>query len=126
MPGKIDPRVRDFVLAHLDSVSHLEALLLLSQSREAWTVQALAARLYIPEYKANTIARDLRRRGFVRWDPAIAAYSFDPNWDTDGLMTLLTEAHRRQLVQVTTLIHSKGSASVREFARAFQLKKDEK
>lgn len=123
-PGEIDPEVTRFVLEHLDSVSHLEALLLMWQSGSTWTVGQLAARLYVSEAKARSILDDLRRRNFIAAD-SDNAFSFDRQWDPQSrMMMLLGDAHRKQLIQITTLIHSKGSASVREFARAFQLKKE--
>ena len=39
-------------------------------------------------------------------------------------MRTLSETYRRQLVRVATLIHSNASAAVRDFADAFNLKKD--
>jgi hypothetical protein len=40
------------------------------------------------------------------------------------MLPRVAELYRRQLVQVTKLIHSKGPSSLREFARAFQIKKE--
>jgi hypothetical protein len=33
-------------------------------------------------------------------------------------------AYRREIVRISTMLHSKTSPSVREFARAFRFKKD--
>lgn len=92
----------------------------------AWDPETLAARIYVPPAVGRAILEDFARRGFVR--PAAEppnAYTYDPSWDAErGVVPRVAELYRRQLVQVTKLIHSKGSTSVREFARAFQIKKE--
>ena len=39
-------------------------------------------------------------------------------------MAAVDTTYRRELIRVSRLIHSKPSAAVREFARAFRLKKE--
>lgn len=122
-----DQEVLRFILDSLETVPHLEALLLMWQNRTtAWDPETLAARIYVPPAVGRAILEDFARRGFVR--PAAEppnAYTYDPSWDAErGVVPRVAELYRRQLVQVTKLIHSKGSTSVREFARAFQIKKE--
>jgi len=45
--------------------------------------------------------------------------------DDRKMLAEVAEAYRRNLVAITTFIHSKASTSVKEFARAFDLKKDQ-
>jgi hypothetical protein len=115
-----------FIFENIDTVPHLEALLLVWQnSATAWSTETLAARLYVSSAQASTILDDLSRRGFVTQEPEGIAFRYAPEWDAQrGLMPRISETYRRNLVGITRMIHSKGSASVREFARAFQLKKD--
>jgi len=119
--------VIQFILEHLDTVPHLEALLLIWQNPSmAWTVQVLASRIYVSHTVAQVILEDFQRKGIVRSESvAEHTYAFNAEWDAQGgLLPRLADLYRRQLVQVTKMIHSKSSSSVRDFARAFQLKKD--
>lgn len=124
--GDTEDEVLRFIFENIDTVPHLEALLLLWQnSATPWSTETLAARLYVSPVQANTILEDLSRRGFVTQEQDGAAFRYAPDWDAQrGLMPLISETYRRNLVGITRMIHSKGSASVREFARAFQIKKD--
>jgi DNA-binding MarR family transcriptional regulator len=55
-----------FILEKIDSVPHLEALLLLWNSRPGkWPVGEIAKRLYIPEDRASRILQDLARQSLV-------------------------------------------------------------
>lgn len=120
--------VLQFIAREIDTVPHLEALLLLFEnSAEHWTVERTAARLYVPRDRARDILADLERRRLVRLLPGApeAAYSYDPGRDETGQMVNKVAAtYRRHLSAVAAFIHSKASRSVREFARAFELKKD--
>jgi predicted transcriptional regulator len=124
--GETEDEVLRFIFENIDTVPHLEALLLVWQnSATAWSTETLGARLYVSSAQANTILEDLSRRGFVTQEQGGAAFRYAPDWDAQGgLMPRISETYRRNLVGITRMIHSKGSASVREFARAFQIKKD--
>lgn len=51
-------------------------------------------------------------------------YQYKSDLERDELVALVDATYRRELIRVSTLIHSKPSAAIREFARAFRLKKD--
>lgn len=125
--GEIPQEVRHFILNYIDTVPHLESLLLLWESRpKAWTEAELAHRVYVPVERARAILQDLMRLKLVATLPDDPnSYRYDSGWDVSGeMMSQVALAYRRQLVQVATLIHSKASFAVREFARAFQIKKE--
>lgn len=107
---------------------HLEALLLLyEQAAEHWTVERAAARLYVPPERAQQILADLEQRRLARRLPKATPpeYAYDAAWDTSGqLMAKVAMTYRRNLAAVAAFIHSRASPAVREFARAFELKKD--
>jgi len=68
MAGNADSpnEVDQFVLAHIDSVPHLESLLLLWNHRNvSWSAEDVAARLYVDPAKANKILQDLQREDLV-------------------------------------------------------------
>jgi hypothetical protein len=125
IPPESDPY--EFVLKNIDSVPQLEALMLLWNSRPVgWTADELASRLYIPADKMDDLLRDLIQRKLIikaDWKPA--KYSYDARSEQlNALMVQVESLYRRDLVRVSTMIHSKASASLREFARAFRFKKE--
>ena len=119
----------EFIYDKIDSVPHLEALVLLWNSRPVgWTLEELASRLYAPIDKVEELLRDLVRMQLVAESTTTPAkYSYLPkSEEQNGLLVSLDEAYRKDLVRISTMIHSKTSSSVREFARAFRLKQEKK
>jgi hypothetical protein len=116
-----------FLAEQIDSVPHLEALLLLWRNgARAWTAEEVAARVYVHLDTARQLLGDLTRHGLITaiaGDPP--SYRYDPTWDqTSQLMPRLAAEYDRKLIRVASFLHSKASPGVREFARAFKLKKD--
>lgn len=115
-----------FIVDQIDTVPHLEALLLLWENpSNSWRVEDLTSRIYVSSDAAARILRDLEQRKLVKPSAATVGYVFDFSWDPHGeFMRRVAATYRRHLVQVTTMIHAKASPSVREFARAFEIKKE--
>jgi hypothetical protein len=125
--GDIPEDVLRFLADKIDSVPHLEALLLLAENpAQAWTIEQIAGRIYTSKDAAAAILKNLQQSGLIVPDAsAPPRYQYDPSWDAQAqLMPKIIETYRRRLVQVASFIHSKASSSVREFARAFDFKKD--
>ena len=123
--GAIPNEVEQFLLAAIDTVPHLEALLLIFQNpTTVWSVEELAARIYVSNEQAATVLDDLTRRQLItRVQQSPPKYQFIArSSEHTGLLHKVAQAYRTQLVQVARFIHSKPSASVRDFARAFRLK----
>jgi Mn-dependent DtxR family transcriptional regulator len=118
----IPEHVLRFLVDRIESVPHLEALLLLWQNQDrGWTRDEIATRVYVSGDAAEQLLQDLARHGLVKTDP----YRYATDWEEGRrLMPDVASTYSRQLVRVAQLIHSKASLGVREFARAFQLKKD--
>jgi hypothetical protein len=124
---EIPARVLQFLAGHIDSVPQLEALLLLWEDpQRLWSEEELAGRIYVGRPVAAAILQSLQRQQLVTAEPAAAVrYRYDPQWDPSGeVMREVAATYRRQLVPLATFIHSRASTAVREFARAFDLKKD--
>ena len=125
----LHPDVVRFLDERIDTVPHLEALLLLWESSDTpWRDADVAARLYVPVDEARRIVADLAQRQLVRIVAGEngTAVSYDSSWDPGGVrMKLVATAYRRQLVQVASLIHARAPTAVRDFARAFRFKKKE-
>jgi hypothetical protein len=117
----------EFILKNIDSVPHLEALMLLWNKRPAGcSCEELASRLYISTEKVTDLLRDLARLRLISASntaPPVYAY-FPQSEEQNEIMRLVDAAYRQDLVRISTMIHSKASSPIREFARAFRLKKE--
>jgi hypothetical protein len=124
---QIPANVLQFIAERIDTVPQLEALLLLWENpQRAWTEEELAARIYVARPVAAQILQALERQNLVTEESTQSTqYRYNPQWDPSGaVMPEVAAAYRRHLVQLATFIHSRASTAVREFARAFDLKKD--
>ena len=121
------PAVYEYILEKIESVPHLEAVILLWNSRPVgWTAEELSSRLYVPAEKTEDIIKDLLRQQFVQQSAGSPPrFSYLPrNDEQNEWMYRVDTAYRREIVRISTMLHSKASPSVREFARAFRFKKD--
>ena len=123
---EFDPELERFVLEQIDSVPHLEALLLTWRSRpKLWSIEEMGSSLYVPAEMAANILRDLSFKGLI--EPAENSprtYRYVPTEAEDQLLTRLDVAYRRELIQLTRMIHGKAPSAMREFARAFKFTKE--
>jgi DNA-binding MarR family transcriptional regulator len=121
------PNVEQFLVDEIDSVPHLEALLLLWRNApRQCSARQLADQLYVPHARASSIAEDLYRRGLIAREARHdGAYFYDTRSEERNLlMEAVDEMHRRELIRVSGIIHSKASPGIRAFADAFRLRKD--
>lgn len=118
--------ILQFIARRIDSVPHLESLLLLWENpAKLWTVEDVAGRIYVSRDRTKSILQELARHGLIM-EVAQPGHEFkyDPSWDEAQLMSKVSAVYRRHLVYVASLIHTKSSSeSVKEFARAFQFTK---
>ena len=116
-----------FIMERIDSVPHLEALLLLWHSRPTqWTPDEMARRLFVRPEFARDILQDLVRQNLaVTMHAATGHDQFEfKNGDNDALIDSLDLSYRQDLVRISNMIHTKASAAIREFARAFRITKE--
>lgn len=118
--------VDSFILNDIDSVPHLEALLIVRAHRpQSFSIAEVASQLYIHEEAAASILRDLERRGFLRTVSGDAnRYEYAASGELEALVMQVEITYRRELVRVANMIHSKASSAVRDFARAFRFTKE--
>jgi predicted ArsR family transcriptional regulator len=118
--------VDEFILRWIDSVPHLEALLLLwtNQPRQ-WSVDDMAKALYVRTDMAQGILEDLAQRELVSAvpdQPGRYLYAVQSE-EHNKLMQAVDRTYRHELVRISTMIHSKASA-LHDFARAFRFTKE--
>lgn len=123
IPGKTE--VDEFVLREIEGVPHLEALLLLRNSKPRnWSVEAMARSLYVPVHAARIILEDLAQRDLISGSSPEGYHYEAGAHATELLLDAVDATYRREIVRLSTLIHSKASPGVRDFARAFRFTKD--
>ena len=119
--------VQRFVLLAIPSVPYLEALLLMrSSAGRCWNAVQVAQRLYLAEAVAQALLAELLAAGAIGADPAQAGhYRFQPqSAQQAALIERLAAIYARNLVGVSTLIHSKTSKKAQQFADAFIIRRD--
>ena len=114
-----------FIREHIDMVPQLEALILACETApRGWSAAELAGRVYVSTEAADWILQDLESRRLLQRLPD-GRYAFAADNPAAPLVASVATAYRKHLVRVTQAIHSKASsAGIREFARAFNIKKD--
>ena len=122
-----EEEVYRFILNQIDSVPQMEALLLLWENRpKQWSENEIAARLYVGVDVVRNIMQELLRRRLIAAStdsPKLFWYETKPG-DGDGVIEAVAATYRHNLVRVSTLIHTKASSAVRDFAQAFKFKKE--
>lgn len=123
--AKYSSEVRRFILAHIPSVPHLEALLLMrAEASIPWSGAALAARLYISHKVAEGLLEDLAAAGLVQAD-GDCGYTYRPaREELVGVVAELAAAYSRHVVEIAKLIHSISDRKAHRFADAFRWRKD--
>ncbi len=121
MPDLPD-ELSQFIVDSIDTVGHLEALLLLQRNPgHEWSSEAVAARLYVNIEDATQILSVLAHRQLVARTGA--GYRYQPLPRHDGLVRDLQKVYSTHLIQITKIIHAKPRSRVHEFAEAFKLKR---
>ena len=115
--------LKDFIVAHIDSIAQLEALLLLRENPgESWDAAAAARRLYIGESEGHDALARLCAEGLLTQSEAGFRYA-DVAAEKAQMVDRLAKAYATHLIPVTNIIHQKPNR-IREFADAFKFRKD--
>jgi hypothetical protein len=123
----IPPAVLQFILKRIDTVTELETLLIMSsEEARAWSAEDIANRIYAAAPSASAVLLALERQRLVKANDDGSQFHFSPASEEERQIVAQTAiAYRTHLIPIATLIHKKASGPVQEFARAFQLKKDD-
>jgi hypothetical protein len=123
--GGIPDRVARFVDEHIHSVEQLEVLLLLRHEPEReWTVPDVALEVPTSPKSAADRLDDLARRGFLVRDGETYRYDGSDR-GRDATVGELEDVYARRRVSVIGLIFSKPSETIRTFADAFRIRRED-
>jgi hypothetical protein len=102
-----------FILDKIESVTELEALLILRQdAAREWDASTLAVRLYISEAHTTELLRGLCHKGFTVTTER-QQYRYCPGSpELDQLVERLARTYLKHVVPVTDLIHSRTKRKV--------------
>jgi hypothetical protein len=119
----IPPDVREFIIRHIDSVSQLEALLILRRHPEDnWETARIANRVYTSARELVDVLERFTAEGFLTRENNFYRYDVkDPA--VDRTIAELARCYASHLIPVTNMIHSKPRG-MRSFSDAFKLRKD--
>jgi hypothetical protein len=113
-----------FIEEQIESVPHLEALLLIWRKHpKAWSIQEMASALYVPEPLAEDILRNLNRRDLL--NESNDCFGLNKSEQREDLLRRVDATYRRELIRISRMIHEKAPSAVREFARSFRFTKEE-
>lgn len=116
--------IRDFILNFVDSIAHIEALMLLRRDPEiSWDAASLAARLYISVDDAKRVLEELGARGLLMVNNEVYRYGC-ASPELKAMVDRLARIYAAQLIAVTNLVHAKTSSRIKQFADAFRLRKE--
>jgi DNA replicative helicase MCM subunit Mcm2 (Cdc46/Mcm family) len=114
-----------FILDQIDSVPHLEALLLLRRNApQHLSAAEIAEQLYVSPAQGIAIVEDLCRRGLIVCTSGSEFHYDASDHERNRLLEAVDATYRRELIRISGIIHSKASPSVRAFADAFRFRKD--
>lgn len=122
--GLIPEDVKQFIIQHIDSIAHLEGLLMCrTNPQKAWSAAILARGLFIDESQTVLLLTRLSEQGFmVR---SATGYHYQPKSpELASMVERLAELYKSYLLPITNLIHAKSKTRIQEFADAFRLRKD--
>jgi biotin operon repressor len=122
-PMGLSPDLRNFIIARIPSVSHLEALLLLRSTGAAWPLEQLGARLYLSPSNTAKLVDDLQAQGLAVHLGSNAQY-LPKSERLAAAVDALAAIYGRSLIEVTQLIHSVTEQKAHRFADAFKMRKE--
>jgi hypothetical protein len=119
--------VKDFILQNIDSIAHMEGLILVrGDPGKEWDADSISRTLFIGQEKAAELLLDMTKRGFFTRMENKTHYRYNPQpAEREQLMGRVADTYRKYLLPVTHLIHSASQTRVQQFADAFILKKEE-
>jgi hypothetical protein len=100
----LSEEIQEFLLRHIGSVAHLEALLFFrAHPAETLDARSLARRLYVRESEMVAALAELAGDGFLVLENGLCRYA--PPGDDQARIDAVADAYTHQLIAITKLIH---------------------
>jgi hypothetical protein len=113
-----------FIDRHIESVEHLEILLLLCQENRDWSFHDIFKRIQSSEASVMQRLQQLTEAGLIVKNGT--SFRFEPREDSmRGVVCELTDLYRQRRVRVIEAIYSRKTDAVQTFADAFRFKQKE-
>ncbi len=122
----LSDELRRFIYS-IESVPHLEAMLLLHQGpTQVWDEDSLAKRLYLSPQNASKMLRDLCAYGICVLGATENGFRYAPSSGLGALIDELASYYASHLIEVTNVIHARNTGRrTHLFADAFKFKKED-
>lgn len=122
----LSDELRRFIQS-IESVPHLEAMLLLRQEPTlVWDENALANRLYLSPQRAAKMLIDLSAYGICVLASTGSGFKYSPTNNLGELIDQLAIYYASHLIEVTNVIHARNTGRrTHLFADAFKFKKED-
>jgi hypothetical protein len=120
---QIPENIKRFILRSIDSVSYLEAMLLLRYDpKKEWDARTMAQGLFISEKRADELLGNLCAAGIAAvHEGSERLYRYNPiSPELRDMINQLSRIYSSNLIEVTNLIHSKTGRQAQEFGDAFK------
>lgn len=115
--------ISDFISIYINSVGHLEVLLLLSDDpKRGWTAEDVSQELRSNENYANAQLKELTQNGLLYF----SENKYYCTKDSDKLSKIykLRDQYNVRRFSVISLIYNKPLEKIRDLADAFRIKKE--
>lgn len=129
MEDIIPNEIKQFLLANIESILQLEALLLLRRHPDQkFSCETIAGRLYVNPSDVSGALGKLVARGFIMMESQGEYTVFQYNYTNQAVVEAVdrvADLYAKYLIPVTNLIHNRPLKSLQEFSDAFKLSEDE-
>jgi predicted transcriptional regulator len=116
--------VLSFVDRHIESLEHLEILLLLAAQDRSWSAAEIFQKIQSSQASVDQRLQSLVTAGLLARDET-GRFRFSPKDEaTRNLVKDLADAYRTRRVRIIEAIYTRKTDAVQSFANAFKFRKD--
>jgi DNA-binding MarR family transcriptional regulator len=125
MSDQIPPQVETFVSDCIGSIAELELVLLVAgDPSKAWTVESIAAQLYVTPASVDAVLVRMTAKGLL--SHGADGYRFAPRTpDLVETVKTLKELYAARRLKVVEMIYAGPTEKYQRFADAFRLRKNQ-
>jgi DNA-binding IclR family transcriptional regulator len=122
--GGSPDEVLSFVDRHIESVEHLEILLLLAAQEKNWSAAEIFQKIQSSQSSVEQRLESLVGAGLLAKDGAGLFHFAPKDEETRKVVKDLADAYKTRRVRIIEAIYTRKTDAVRTFADAFKFRKD--